>query len=253
MGTSKASEGVLALPAAQQQYYIALLERFYLLRRDLRCIPSATAISALGESRPITLPPKSRIARDAWERHMLHCEPHPVQVASIDAESVLELLKLFIKRLDKCLDSSSGRTIRRVGCWVWALLARCPERGELGGDEIAELRALATRAVECLHGNDSARAVAVEDTEESGDDDDELGATVREALMARVEMQSVDIGLDQESALGQTSMSRGMILDTIITIVGEVYGQRDLLQQRKIWTEQEQVIMNGNGHELVEV
>ncbi|KAI9874612.1 MAG: hypothetical protein M1823_007646, partial [Watsoniomyces obsoletus] len=66
---------------AQEHYYKSLIEDFLSLRAVLRRTPPLAAIQALGESRPITLPPDSKVARDAWERHIAHCDPHPVQLA----------------------------------------------------------------------------------------------------------------------------------------------------------------------------
>ena len=227
-------ENTTILPVAQQQYYQSLLERFYLLRGNLRRPPSAEAIAALGESRPITLPSNSRIARDAWERHMLNCDPHPVQAGSLDSETVMELVTLMKKRLDGFLGTDSGQRSSRIASWVWAILARCPDRGELGGEEIAELRAFASRAAALLRGKDEAR-IEVEDEAETEDEED-LSEIVREALMARVETQIKEAAMEETDASTRI-LSRTTILDAIITVIGEVYGQRDLLEKRQVWVE----------------
>lgn len=202
--------------------------------------PSAAAIAALGESRPITLPGGSKIARDAWERHLLHCDPHPVQLASIDPDSTFELVRLISKKMAKFLKSGSEQRMSRVGSWIWALLARCPDRGELGAEEMADLRALASIAAKYLNIEDEVEDVHDGDSNERDDEDEELGAAVREALMARVEMQGTghEVALDKAGTLIAVSTSKEMLLDTIVTVVGEVYGQRDLLGYRIIWTEE---------------
>ena len=209
-------------------------------RQDLRIQPSAAAIAALGQSRPITLPRGSKIARDAWERHLLHCDPHPVQLASIDPDSSFELVRLISKRMGNFLKSGSEQRVSRVGSWIWALLARCPDRGELGAEEIADLRALASIAAKHLKIEYEVEDVLDGDSNETDDEDEELSAAVREALMARVEMQGTghEVALDNIGTLNAVSTSKEMLLDTIVTIVGEVYGQRDLLNCRTIWTEE---------------
>ena len=236
-GITTISESTSALPTSQQRYYQSLLEHFDLLRRSLRGPPSAAAVAALGESRPITLPSSSSIARDAWERHMLTCDPHPVQIASIDSDSMLELVKLMGKRLAAFLDPGMDTRPGRVGSWIWALLARCPDRGELGAEEVAELRMFATTAAKILEGGCEVTGVDAEGSDETDDEDGELGAAVREALMARAEMKGKEVQVNEASALSEMSVSKEIILDTIVTVIGEVYGQRDLLQYRVIWTE----------------
>ena len=75
---------------------------------------------------------------------MRYTDPLPAQVAAMDKVSVLRLLRVVL----------GGKFFRR-GCalrrrtsqWVWALLARLPDRGRLDSDEVGAVRDLGKRAV----------------------------------------------------------------------------------------------------------
>jgi hypothetical protein len=79
-----------------------------------------------------------------WTRRIRHTDPLPVQVAALDRQSVLRLLRVIL----------GGKFIRR-GCelrertsrWIWALLARLPDRGEMDYAEVGWVRELGKRAV----------------------------------------------------------------------------------------------------------
>lgn len=118
----------------------------------------------------------------------------------------------------------------------------------MGAEEVADLRALASIAAKCLNNKDEIEGVDDGDSNETGDEDEELGAAVREALMARAEMRGTEheVVVDKAGALIELWTSREMLLDTIVTIVGELYGQRDLLGYRKSWTE-ETLGVNGSN------
>lgn len=71
-------------------------------------------------------------------------DPVPAQVASMDKPSVLRLLRLLTK--DKML--KRGMSINpTVSHWMWSLLARLPDRGELASEEIGVVRELGKKAV----------------------------------------------------------------------------------------------------------
>ena len=70
--------------------------------------------------------------------------PAPAQVASMDKNNVLRALGSLTggKLLRSGVDIKPS-----VSLWVWALLARLPERGELSSEEIGVVRELGKRAV----------------------------------------------------------------------------------------------------------
>jgi hypothetical protein len=80
----------------------------------------------------------------AWTHRVRYTDPLPAQVAAMDKVSALRLLRVVL----------GGKFFRR-GCalrartsrWVWALLARLPDRGQMDSDEIGAVRDLGKRAV----------------------------------------------------------------------------------------------------------
>jgi len=71
-------------------------------------------------------------------------DPLPAQIASMDKSTVLRLLGLL----------TNGSLLKRgllvevgVSRWVWGLLARLPERGELTSEEIGVVREMGKKAV----------------------------------------------------------------------------------------------------------
>lgn len=128
-----------------------------------------------------------------------------VQIASMDMDSTWELIKMLNELL-----SDGEDNWQRLGAWAWAALGKCPELGMCVSEEVSELRALARRAIELLDGRDA----------EIGQNEGHIAGTTSR------------FGAGQ---LVTVNATREMALDMIVTIVGEVYGQRDLLEQRRIW------------------
>jgi hypothetical protein len=79
-----------------------------------------------------------------WNQRIRTTDPLPAQVASIDKDGVLRILRVLM----------GGKFLRRgyalserTSRWIWALLARLPDRGELNHAEISWIRDLGRRAV----------------------------------------------------------------------------------------------------------
>lgn len=258
---------------AQASYYNLLRHRFLLLRSTLRCTPPATAIADLDDSHPISLPRNNAPARKEWRRLTLAVDPQMAQLACMDSESVLGVLQVMARGLSDNVRSGDAACIRRLGAWAWGLLGKCREVGEMSTEEVGEIRDIGKRAAKILekvreaeeaegaedeesyddsepdeddgHEKDESAASEVDqrieesDTHDvvmSGDADqpDELVAA-KASLQARLqdhEHAAPDDIYDEESLVKQT---RAM-LDMIITVVGEFFGQRDLLEAREIWT-----------------
>jgi Survival motor neuron (SMN) interacting protein 1 (SIP1) len=232
------------LSPVQEQYYQILLDRFHALRSALEQPPPLQAIKDLSMSRPITLPSESKIAKDAWERHIIYCQPHPVQVASMDSVSVLNVLRLLSSRLRSFLNEGP---IPRIGTWAWALLARSPDRGMLGSEEVAELREFALKAITLLKEgevNDTPSGYRHEEDEEDDEAEEDFGQAIREALLARAEMRNEKQSIDNISGDSEFRWSKSSVLDMVITVVGEVYGQRDLLEKRPCWSNDENTLQD---------
>jgi regulator of vacuolar morphogenesis len=262
-------------PDAQNSYYNILRHRFLLLRSTLRCTPPADAISALDDLHPISLPRNAGSAHKEWRRLLQAVDPHMVQVACMDMESVLRVLEILARMVSDVVRSEDIERVRRVGVWAWALLGKCREVGELATEEVGVIRNLGKRATtilskvqetESYRAQEAASSVSspeaedntrqdppVNDEQETKQEEVPESAEARESnifdapaeqaeleaakarLQARLlgndEPVETQTSSDEESLVKQTRA----LLDMIITVVGEFYGQRDLLEAREVW------------------
>ncbi|ETS84848.1 hypothetical protein PFICI_02873 [Pestalotiopsis fici W106-1] len=127
-------------------YFISITRRYKMLRDILQSEPPGTAVKTLSASHPTqvrgfgTTPSPYK----EWAPRLRNTDPLPVQIASMHKDSVLRLIRIilngnFFRR---------GQELReRTSRWIWALLARLPERGELDYTEVGWVRELGKRAV----------------------------------------------------------------------------------------------------------
>jgi Survival motor neuron (SMN) interacting protein 1 (SIP1) len=304
--TSKLAASASTAPDAQEAYYFSLATRFRELRTLLYETPPLSAIEALTSDQPISLPPDSARAQQRWRFLLQHQQPQMAQLACMDMETVLEVVKLLKGLLAGTVRSRSQKKIERLGAWIWGVLGRCSDAGQLGSEEISELRELGKRAVGLLVGirDRSGRVYGYQEEEEEkegeeeeGEEEEEVsdrddmnipeadgqetvGGTTEHDTSAMVEsarMLSEATELELAKAALQEQLSfedetqlngdrvdsngdagnRGeeesgderpnmsvdeqvcVTLDMVITIIGEVYGQRDLLEFRDMWDDEE--------------
>lgn len=137
------------------------------------------------------------------------------------------------------------------------MLARCRDRGELSSEEIAEMRELGKRAVGLLEGirdrwvRDDSHEISKQEItaawvnlEELVEDHSLEAETGRSFEVLTVDEDTAvhnERKEDSESSEVEAGKQIKMVLDMIITVIGEVYGQRDLLEFRDIWDEAGQV------------
>ncbi|KAF6837459.1 snare complex subunit vam7 [Colletotrichum plurivorum] len=177
--------------ALREAYFASILARFATLRALLHTPPPSSAVSALPPTHDYhvgSFGPKS-YTFSTWSDRLSSHDPAPAQVASMDKDAVLRVVRVllggkFLRR--------GGELRERTSRWLWALLARLPERGELNHVEIGWVRDLGRRAVlmmqsladmaalrDALEGEGADLGVhdAVDD---SSDDEDVLGEMVVE-------------------------------------------------------------------------
>ena len=224
-----------SFPRAQARYYDSLLAQFRLLQATLRCSPPLSAVETLAPAQFISFPESTRKVRSQWEKHILSTDPHPVQLACMSTHTVIELVRFLVTRLPKMLRKEDQVGAARAGAWVWGILGKCPDRAELGSEEIGELRALAQVALRLQEGN---FGVALDGDEDNMEGDDEHAAETGTVVTS---MSNIDEDASVEK-VDESDMNRRKLLSTaldmIVTIVGEVYGQRDLLDLRKVWPDE---------------
>jgi hypothetical protein len=197
----------------REAYYRSMISRFQFLRRILHTTPPKEAV--------IALPPTHsfRVGRfgaqgatfNIWSERLRATDPRPAQVASMSKDAVLRVLRIllggqFLRRGQEI----SERTTR----WLWALLARLPERGALDHVDIGCIRELGRRAVLLAttmsdmaelryeidrHGGD----LGVHDSVDGPSDDEDDGEM--DERLAEVEVDGVDESGSNESGTGDLS------------------------------------------------
>ena len=263
---SDANNGVTkeTLPKAQIEYYNSLLAQFALVRATMKCVPPLAAIEKLTSSQPISFPAENRTARENWLQCLKTRDPSPVQIACMDGASALNLVRLLSAKLKHLCRSDQVGVIKRVGAWLWSAIGKCPDRGELGSEEIADLRQLAQTAIEIRDSMSGPQAPFQDEEDEEQEEEvseryeeDAMSGEVHgitnldiEAAKKRVAQttqvsDAVINGRKDLSSIGEkqamtshndlSSQEKHVLVDMILTIVGEVYGQRDLLELRQVW------------------
>jgi hypothetical protein len=208
----------------RKTYYQSLVARFETLRKVLHATPPAAAVAALPSTHSYQVGrfgPKSATF-NTWSDRLRSTDPMPAQVASMSKDGVLRVLRIalggqFLRR---------GHEVReRTTRWLWALLARLPDRGSLDHVEIGWVRELGRRAVLLAtsvadmaelryqvdrRGGDLGVHDAVDepsDGEEKGDDDvkDDGGESGDAGDMAELEVDGVDVsGSDDSDSSGSS-------------------------------------------------
>ncbi|AEO54669.1 hypothetical protein MYCTH_2297476 [Thermothelomyces thermophilus ATCC 42464] len=173
--------------ALRKAYFASLTRQFLALRALLHRTPPPALVAALPRDHGTevgSFGANSWTFR-VWTRRIRHTDPLPVQIAALNRQSVLKLLRVilggkFIRR---------GYELReRTSRWIWALLARLPDRGELDYAEVGWVRELGKRAVlmmmsiaqmealkEEVDGDLEGTIEGDEDDDDDGDKDDDNG------------------------------------------------------------------------------
>lgn len=302
--TSTAAAAIEDADDPQEIYYNLLHHRFRLLRSTLKCTPPASLISALDTHHPVSHPANSSRARSEWRELLQRVDPQMVQLACMDTDSVYLVLRTVARLLSSATTGGDIAYVKRIGAWVWGLLGRCKDSGEMSSEEVGEIRDLGKRAVKILvkireeenrdeffkrgEGGDSEdedewtefsdereggrldgteNAATSNEVQEGGQshphgDGDDL-EVAKERLQQKLESQlpgdkdeqpnNEDGGHGDDGAIEEGEDDEGprpdesdikresrALLDMIISLVGEFYGQRDLLESRDLWEEGEE-------------
>lgn len=130
--------------AVQEAYFASLMHQYSHLRTLLNRAPPPDASGRLSASHPVHTHPASAATTKLWARTICTTDPHPLQLALMPKRSILRVLRIIL----------GGKFLRRgyplperTSRWLWALLARLPERGELTHEDIGWVRDLGRRAV----------------------------------------------------------------------------------------------------------
>ncbi|KAG4441886.1 hypothetical protein IFR05_002627 [Cadophora sp. M221] len=125
-------------------YFNSILTRYQTLRDQLSQIPPRYILENLGRDHPTHVDKMNRDLTRFWIKKMRSVDPKAAQLACFDKGSVLRLLRLLTQ--GTLLKRGLGVEME-ISRWIWSLLARLPERGELSSEEIGVVRELGKKAV----------------------------------------------------------------------------------------------------------
>ncbi|KAJ3482254.1 hypothetical protein NLG97_g7615 [Lecanicillium saksenae] len=138
-------DGEASDSAVQEAYFDAILQQYQHLRVLLNKTPPQGAAKRI-PSRPTVAAPfgPGSTAIKVWPPLLRSADPTPLQVSLMSKDTVIRIIRIML----------GGKFLRRgyplperTSRWIWALLARLPERGELNYSEMGWIRDLGRRAV----------------------------------------------------------------------------------------------------------
>ncbi|KAL7948521.1 hypothetical protein V8C42DRAFT_314736 [Trichoderma barbatum] len=189
--------------AVNEAYFSSILSQYYRTREVLHSKLPENAASRLSRSQATEAMSFGRNSSTTklWTRLLQTTDPHPVQVALMSKDTVLRILCVMMA--GKFL--RSGHSIpQRTSHWLWALLARLPDVGELNHTEIGWIRDLGRRAV--LLGRSLAEMAALRD--ELADDgfgvNDNVDASSSEEEVVAEAIEEGDEDYDAPPAVAAT-------------------------------------------------
>ncbi|GAB0137104.1 hypothetical protein EsDP_00005387 [Epichloe bromicola] len=139
-------EGDARVQLLHESYFASLMKKYARLRKLLHSKPPTDAAKRLSSTQVTHAAPFGRNSNTnkVWANLIRNTDPHPLQLALMSKETVILVLRVliggnFLQR---------GHTLsERTTQWIWGLLARLPDRGELNHTEIGWIRDLGRRAV----------------------------------------------------------------------------------------------------------
>lgn len=224
----------------QKVYTRNVTERFLDQRRQLRLPPTAEALADLDDSYPISFPQGNNRAVAEWCRLLSSKVPRLAQLRSLEQQTVFDLLDLLQARI-----LAPGKIIdKHVSNWIWSLLARLDDVGNMTNDQVYPLRELGKRAVFLQYSHTSPQVAAQleEALGPSGSSSMNVDEIPLDDLDDVDETPTLpDAGTLQENKTEAATPANALentlaTLDMMLVVVGEVYGQRDLLEFRIPWT-----------------
>ncbi|KAH7037619.1 uncharacterized protein B0I36DRAFT_314451 [Microdochium trichocladiopsis] len=188
----------------RQAYFTSLTQRYLSLREIVQRQPPDSAVAALPRTHPTDVDGfnGSSSAFPQWSGRLRGTDPMPVQIAAMHKDSIIRLLRIILggKFLRKRVELRA-----RTSTWIWALLARLPDRGELDYQEIGWIRELGKRAVLLMIG--LAEAQVLQEEYGVGGSDDENDGDVDVDELFEDDTGSETAGPD-EASLGVTADSK---------------------------------------------
>ena len=213
----------------REAFTSALKKRFSNQRHQLHLPPSSKAVAALEKKHPITLSRKNENDTAKWLEILASTPPVPAQVRSLDQDCVFTLLELI---QNNYLQRQKDVNLI-TSAWIWSLLARLDEVGTMDNDQVYPIRAFGKKAVlvqVSFRSSEAATQLEELANAEAGASKVQSQEVFKDSAQINVDGSGIEVnkqGADRENTLAT--------LDTILVIVGDVFGQRDLLEFRQPW------------------
>ncbi|KAF4548355.1 Hypothetical protein D9617_29g007320 [Elsinoe fawcettii] len=161
-------------------------------------------------------------------------------ISALDNEHVLKILTVLDEDIDEAINKQENLPAS-FGSWAWMLLSRLGDKGSLWSEQIVLVRDLAKRAGWAL----AALKIGTMQRE-AGIDILARERSATNGAAATIDTDMEDGEVEEEPAASTTAEDTGpkepvpnqstmATLHAIITIAGEFYGQRDLLDSRLPW------------------
>lgn len=186
-------------------------------RKQLHISPSMDALAELPDSCPISFPRGNNKAFAEWYRLLSTKAPLPAQLRSMNQDVIFNLLGV----VQKHFLGKNCKLSKITSAWIWSLLARLDDVGTMNNDEVYPLRELGKRVVFLLLSFTSPElAAGLESLEQ------EAPSTAASAEAEPIPTATVTPPTENTLAT----------LDMMLVVVGEAFGQKDLLEFRPKWT-----------------
>ncbi|KAK0935336.1 hypothetical protein LTR29_013049 [Friedmanniomyces endolithicus] len=219
----------------QEAYTKALKQRFVQTRAAMHISPAAAALVTLDEEHRTTFIAGDKKACATWHRLLRTTVPHPAQIRSLDVDAVGKLLKLI---MDLCLVREE-LLAETTSVWIWSLLARLDDVGTMNNDEVYAIREFGKKAVlvqVSMHDPEAAALLEQAQRDAEAEHVFTNGSAAGVVANGHELADEIDKSHSQKPDLDSPgAVSTLATLDMILAIVGELFGQRDLLEFRRQW------------------
>ncbi|KXS95919.1 hypothetical protein AC578_5208 [Pseudocercospora eumusae] len=225
----------------QRVFTESLKDRFYIQRDQLHTLPSPEKVAALGDHHPVSFPQGNNKAYAEWHRLLSSKPPKAAQLQSLHQDSVFNLLALLQKAY-----LVKGRNLRNVtSAWMWALLARLDDVGSMSNDQVYPLRELGKKAIFLqLHFSNPEAAAQLQTLQQGEAAGQEVNGGA--VIPTQYDTDGVAVKATERTSSSHSDQSRTFhavasentlaTLDMILVVIGEIFGQRDLLEFRQTWS-----------------
>ena len=247
-----ASDSNDSLINPREAFTIALKERLLKQRFHLHLSPGADALAVLDDQHPISFPATNNKAYAEWHRLIRTTVPLPAQLRSMDHDTVSGLIGLIQKHYLR----REKEITENVSAWIWSLLAKLDDVGTMTNGRVSSIREFGKRAIlvqlsfsdpaaalqlECTAAEEglglkasNSQIAAIDSSERQPNEETRASRPETDSSVAADSDPATALDVDQKSR--QNTMAT---LDMIITVVGEIFGQRDLLEVRLPWAKLE--------------